>query len=177
MTRHLFTARRADGRAEWKVVYDRVVSMEYGDPLTFTELAEMLTTPDRTRAYRAVRECNRQLLKSAAVPRYLVPERGRGYRVLRPQDYTPTALAKKDAATRKLTEAVDLLRSAPLNEMSPAARAWAEAVTMHLADHELRLMNMEQRQVFAEARLAELEQRVSDDRPAVRPPLVQGRVE
>ena len=172
-SRHLFAARREDGRAEWKVVYDRVARMDYGDLLPFAELAELLASEDKSRAYRAVRECNRHLLKSGAVPRYLVPERGLGYRVLRPEDYTPVALVKKDIATRKLSEAVDLMKSAPLREMSPQARAWAEQVTMHLADHELRMMGMEQRQAFADERLSELERRAGIGRP----PVLPGRVD
>lgn len=168
-----FQPKRDDGRAEWKVVYDRVLAMGYGDRLTFGELAELLGTRDRGRAYRAVRQCNGHLLKSSSVPRYLVPRRGTGYEVLRPEDYTPAAIARKDAATRRLSEAVELMKSAPLDELSPAARAWAEAVTMHLADHELRLMGMEARQVFAEARLAELERHAGLGPP----PVVPGRVE
>ena len=57
--------------------------------------------------------------------------------------------------------------------MNPAARQWAEAVTVHLADHQLRLMGMEARQQFAEARLAELERRAGVSRPAT----VPGQVE
>ena len=57
--------------------------------------------------------------------------------------------------------------------MNPAARQWAEAVTVHLADHQLRLMGMEARQQFAEARLAEPEHRAGIGRP----PVVPGKVE
>ncbi len=152
----LFTPRREDGRAEWRVIADHALTLDYGDELTFGTIAELLGTDDRDRAYRAVRECNRKFLDDRT-PRALRGVRRVGYRVLAPGDYAPQALAEKAAARKKMTGAVDLMRSAPLADMTPGVRAWANTVTMSLVDHELRLMGVEERAGFAEQRIAELE--------------------
>ena len=100
------------------------------------------------------------------VPRILGSVRGAGYKVLRPADYAPAALAKQTEARRKMTSAVDLMRTAPLNDMSPAQRDWAHKVTMVLIDNELRLHTQEAWRTEAEKRLAELERRAGIE-PAI----------
>lgn len=154
----LFSPRRSDGRAEWRVVYDHAVNLPYGTDVKFTELADLLETDDRSRAHRAVRRCNRQFTQESK-PRYLGNVRGVGYRVLQPADYAPAALGIQRQARRKMTSAVDLMRSAPMHEMSPTQREWAHRVTMVLMDNELRLRSQEEWQKDAERRLQELERR------------------
>jgi hypothetical protein len=85
--------------------------------------------------------------------------RGVGYRVLQPGEYASQALNIQSQARRKMTNAVDLMRVAPLEEMTPAQRHWAHQVTMVLVDNELRLRSQEQWRKDAERRLAELEKR------------------
>jgi xylose isomerase len=154
----LFSPRRADGRAEWRVVYDEVLSRPYGDQITFDDLKALLDTDDRNRVHRAVGRCN-QVLTRENVPRILGNVRGVGYRILQPGEYTGQALNIQSQARRKMTNAVDLMRVAPLDEMTPAQRNWAHQVTMVLVDNELRLRSQEQWQKDAERRLQELEQR------------------
>src|SRR5215216_7373482 len=155
----LFSPRRDDGRAEWKVVYDHVVDLPYGTSVKHEELAELLDTTDKERVYRAVGRCNRQFVQENR-PRVLGNVRATGYRILQPGDYTPTAIGIQRQARRKMSNAVDLMRAAPLNDMTPAQREWAHRVTMVLVDNELRLRSQEQWQKDAERRLAELEHRV-----------------
>ncbi len=164
----LFAARRDDGRAEWKVIADHVIGLEYGAELTFADIAELLDTDDKPRAYRAIREANKHFLADRT-PRALRPVRGKGYRVLAPGDYPKQALLEKAAAAKKLTGAVDLMRSAPLEAMSPGVRAWANTVSTVLVDHELRLMGVEARANFAEERIAQLERRAGIRAPTVIP--------
>jgi hypothetical protein len=154
----LFSARRKDGRAEWRVIYDAVVDLPYGTDVKFTELAELLEDDDRARAHRAVRRCNRQFAQENK-PRVLGNVRGFGYRVLQPADYAPAALGIQRQARRKMTSAVDLMRTAPLHDLTPNQREWAHRVTMVLMDNELRLRSQEQWQKDAESRLRELERR------------------
>jgi len=154
----LFSPRRPDGRAEWRVVYDAVVNLPYGTDVKFTDLAEWLETEDRARAHRAVRRCNRQFIQEGK-PRILGNVRGVGYRVLQPIDYAPAALAIQRSARRKMTNAVDLIRTAPLRDMTPPQREWAHRVQMILIDNELRLRAQEDWQQDAEQRLQELERR------------------
>jgi hypothetical protein len=154
----LFSPRREDGRAEWRVIHDAAAGLPYGSDLSFEEIAKLLETDDRPRAHRAVRRCNQEFTREA-VPRILGSVRGVGYRVLRPSDYAPAALAYQVQARRKMTNAVDLMRAAPLTDMTPGQRDWAHKVYLVLCDNELRLRTQEQWQSEAEKRLAELERR------------------
>ncbi len=155
----LFSPHRADGRAEWRVVYDHAEKLPYGTDVTFDDIAKLLDTDDRGRAHRAVRRCNKQFIE-VNKPRVLGNIRGVGYRILQPADYAPAALAYQKQARRKMTTAVDLMRAAPLDDMNTSQRDWAHKVTMILVDNELRLRSQEQWQKDAEKRLAELEQRM-----------------
>jgi hypothetical protein len=154
----LFTSRRPDGRSEWRVIYDHALTLTYGADVTFDEITKLLDTGDRARAHRAVRRCNVQFTREAQ-PKILGNVRGTGYRVLRPTDYAHAALAYQTQARRKMTTAVDLMRTAPIHEMTPAQQDWAHKVTLVLMDNELRLRSQEQWQQSAEQRLAELERR------------------
>lgn len=154
----LFSPRRADGRAEWRVVYDAVIGLPYGTDITFTDLAEILETEDRPRAHRAVRRCNQQFTQEG-IPRVLGNVRAVGYKVLNPVDYAPAALNIQKQARRKMSNAVELMRTAPVNDMTPSQREWAHKVTMVLIDNDLRLRSAEHWQQDAERRLAELERR------------------
>lgn len=154
----LFSPRRPDGRAEWRVIYDHAVKLPYGSDLAFEQITELLEDDDRARAHRAVRRCNVEFTREE-IPRILGNVRGVGYRVLRPSDYAPAALAYQTSARRKMSNAVDLMRTAPLNDMTPGQRDWAHKVYLVLCDNELRLRSQEQWQSEAEKRLAELERR------------------
>jgi hypothetical protein len=154
----LFSPRRPDGRSEWRVIYDHAVDLPYGTDLTFEEIAELLDTDERPRAHRAVLRCNKQFTREFQ-PRVLGNVRGHGYRVMQPADYAPAAMALQTQARRKVSNAVDLMRTAPINDMTPAQRDWAHKVTLVLMDNELRLRTQEQWQQGAEQRLTELERR------------------
>lgn len=154
----LFSPRRPDGRAEWRVIHDHATDLPYGTDLTFEKLAQLLDSDDRARAHRAVRRCNKEFIKEGT-PRVLGNVRGVGYRVLQPDDYVSTALDIQGQARRKMSSAVDLMRAAPLGDMSSTQREWAHKVTMVLVDNELRLRSQEQWRNDAERRLAQLEAR------------------
>ena len=154
----LFSPRREDGRAKWRVIHDAAVTMPYGADLGFDEITRLLDSDDRARAHRAVRRCNQQFTREN-IPRVLGNIRGVGYRVLRPSDYAPAALAYQLQARKKMTNAVDLMRTAPLGDMTPGQRDWAHKVYLVLCDNELRLRTQEQWQSEAEKRLTELERR------------------
>jgi hypothetical protein len=154
----LFSPKREDGRAEWRVIYDHAMNLDYGTDVTFAEIEKLLETPDRARAHRAVRRCNQQFTREV-VPRVLGNVRAVGYRVLRPSDYAVAAIGLQMQARRKVTSAVDLMRTAPISDMTPAQRDWAHKVTLVLMDNELRLRTQEEWQQSAEQRLTELERR------------------
>jgi hypothetical protein len=154
----LFSPHRADGRAEWRVIYDHAATLPYGTDITFDDIAKLLDTDNRARAHRAVRRCNHQFVRENT-PRILGNVRSVGYRILQPADYAPAALAYQVQARRKMTSAVDIMRVAPMIDMTPAQRDWAHKVFLVLCDNENRLRYQEQWQSEAEKRLAELERR------------------
>lgn len=154
----LFSPRRPDGRAEWRVIHDHAADLPYGTDLTFETIAELLDTEERARAHRAVRRCNQEFVREGT-PRVLGNVRGHGYRVLQPDDYASTALNIQGQARRKMSSAVDLMRAAPTADMTASQREWAHKVTMVLVDNELRLRSQEQWRKDAERRLARLEKR------------------
>lgn len=160
----LFSPKRPDGRAEWKVIYDEVIGLSYGAEVEYTDIAKWLDTEDREVAYRAVARCNKQFTQESK-PRVLGNVRGKGYRVLKPSEYTPAAIGMQKKARRRMTTAVDLMRAAPLTDMTSGQREWAHRVTMTLMDNELRLRSQEQWRDDAERRLKELEQRVGVSEP------------
>jgi hypothetical protein len=163
----LFSPRRADGRAEWRVIYDHALPLAYGDDITFEDIAEILDTGDRARAHRAVGRCNLQFTREAK-PRVLGNVRAVGYRVLRPSEYAPAALGYQTQARRKMTTAVDIMRTAPLHDMTPAQADWAHKVYLVLCDNDLRLRTQEHWRTEAEKRLTELEARAGI------PPVIEG---
>jgi len=154
----LFSPRRDDGRAEWRVIYDHAISLSYGADVTFDEIAKLLDTDDRPRAHRAIQRCNKQFIREN-IPRVLGNVRGLGYRVFRPSEYATAAISLQVQGRRKVTSALDLMRTAPLSDMTPAQQDWAHKVTLVLMDNELRLRSQEQWQQTAEQRLTELERR------------------
>lgn len=167
----LFSPRRADGRAEWRVVYDATRTLSYGTQITFTEICGWLDTQDHNRVHRAVGRCNREYMREGT-PRILGNVRGIGYRVLAPTEYAPAALNHQSQARKKMTTAVDIMRTAPLEDMTPAQRDWAHKVTMVLVDNELRLRAQEHWRDDAEDRLAELERRAG-----IPPKTINGNIE
>jgi hypothetical protein len=165
----LFSPRRPDGRAEWRVIYDHVLHLPYGTDLSFEEIAKLLDSGDKPRAHRAVTRCNKQFIREA-IPRILGNVRGTGYRVLRPSEYATAAISLQVQGRRKVSNALDLMRAAPVGDMSPQAQDWAHKVTLVLMDNELRLRSQEQWQQSAEHRLAELERRAGV------PPTIPGEI-
>jgi len=167
----LFSPRRPDGQSEWRVIHTAALNLTYGSDLTFDEIAKLLDTDDRSRAHRAVRRCNQQFTREN-IPRVLGNVRGTGYRVLKPSEYATAAIALQVQGRRKVSNALDLMRTAPINDMSPQAQEWAHKVTLVLMDNELRLRSQEQWQQSAETRLTELERRAG-----IPPAIIGGEVE
>jgi len=167
----LFSPRRPDGRSEWRVIQEAAAKLPYGADLSFDEIAKLLDTDDRPRAHRADQLCNNQSTREN-IPRVLGNVRGAGYRVLKPSEYATAAIALQVQGRRKVSNALDLMRTAPINDMSPQAQEWAHKVTLVLMDNELRLRSQEQWQPSAETRLTELERRAG-----IPPAVIGGEIE
>jgi len=127
MTNALFTARRDDGRAEWRVVFDAVQPLTYGEKITHDALCALLATKDRRRVYQAVSRANRKLWASEQKSLAVVPTVG--YRVLKPQEHEIQANGYKHQARRKLDNAVQVMKATDLTSLDAKQRNWVLQVT------------------------------------------------
>jgi hypothetical protein len=123
----LFQAKRADGRADWRVVYDRVALLQPGDEVTHKELLEELETTDRGVLYRAVSRANKELWKTK--DRSLGVVRGKGYRVLYAHEHATQAEGYKVKSRRNMGKAVAVMEATDLEQLDAEGRSWAVQVT------------------------------------------------
>ncbi len=122
----LFSAKREDGRAEWRVIFDYVAPLEHGTQVTFEELEKLLDA-DRTRVYQAVSAANRRLWKTAQ--RSLGVVRGVGYRLLKPEEHELQATNYQRTAKRRLGNAVAVMQATDVSKLEEKQRNWVLQVT------------------------------------------------
>jgi hypothetical protein len=126
----LFQASRPDGRADWRVVFDQVADLDYGQEITHKQLLDELETEDRNRLYRAVARANRELWKTRE--KALAVVRGKGYRVLHPSENERLAEAYKQQARKRMGNAVAVMQATNLSVLTSQEREWAVQVTSGL---------------------------------------------
>ena len=160
----LFTSKRADGVAEWRLVYDHVVNnVKPGDTIPHEVLDTLLDAKeDRAKVYRVVAQANRKLHKSGQ--RSLRVIRTVGYRVLRPEEHETQANEYQAQARRRVGTAISIMQAVDLTDMTPQARNWALQVTAGLVlmgraidDHAGRLARHEDLIAQLQARIETLE--------------------
>lgn len=158
-----FKAKRADGRPEWRVVYDHVVDHTApGDTVPYAVLGSLLVAETRPQIYRAVAQANKKLRDKAQ--RSLQVVREVGYRVLKPEEHEHQASDYQMQARRRVSTAVSVMRATDLKSMTPEARNWALQVTAGLVlmgraidDHAGRLAQHEDLIKQLQARIETLE--------------------
>lgn len=145
----MFTSKREDGRADWRVVYDYVTGCNPGDLITFNTLGELLDTDKRHTIYGAVSAANHRLW--AREQRSLGVVKGVGYRVLRPQEHELQATSYQVRSRRQMSNAVAVMDATDLTAMTPAERERTLAFTglltsmlASIADHEHRIARHDQ---------------------------------
>jgi hypothetical protein len=126
-TAGLFQPSRPDGRSDWRVIFDLVADLDYGQEVTHKQLLDELETDDRGRLYRAVGRANRELWKTRE--KALAVVRGQGYRILRPSEHERLAEAYKRQARTRMGNAVAVMQGTNLSMLDAAAREWAVQVT------------------------------------------------
>lgn len=127
--RAVFSARRSDGRAEWRVLADLVTpsGLTPGTVWTHRQLLNALETNDVTRMYRAVIRLNEFLLREHG--RCLSNVRGVGYRVLAANEHPLEAGRHQRRASRAVDRSVNVMRSTRLDELTPEERMRVVAAT------------------------------------------------
>lgn len=126
MNAGLFSARRPDGRAEWRVVFDLAVTMEPGETLTHDQLRAELDTDDMQRVYRAVGGANTRLWKDRRRSLASVP--GTGYRMLHATEHEVQADDYRKQGRRKVGKAVAVMDAVDLDAIPDSQREWAVKV-------------------------------------------------
>lgn len=157
-------------RALRVIITELAAAANYGDVLTFTELAQAIDASDDDAGRGQVRQ-----VVSAARPllladhgRLLVAVRGKGYRVALPGEAAGVAQDHRRRADRQISKAVAIVDSADTTGMSPEELKRFMAVGMVIR-------NLHGRMTAAEQRLADLEDAVFGQAP--RQKVIPGKVE
>lgn len=129
-TAGLFQPHREDGRAEWRVIFDLVADLDYGQEITHQQLLDELDTDDRKRIYRAVTRANKELWTTRS--KSLAVILGKGYRILHPLEHERLAETYKQQARSRMGNAVAVMRSTNLSALTNQEREWAVQVTAGL---------------------------------------------
>jgi hypothetical protein len=126
----MFTAKSADGRAQWRILFDYVVSLTPGDTMTYDALFRLLEVDNRKHVYQIVAITNRQLWSKAQ--RSLSIVRHVGYRILKAEEHEIQALDLQTQARRRMDSAVSVMRATDLRVLAPDRRDWVLRLTAGL---------------------------------------------
>jgi len=151
----LFRSSREDGRADWRVVFDRLNQMRSGDVVTHVHLRDLLGTEDNARMYRAVQRAKAELWSSRQTS--IDSIRGVGYRMLAASEMERQAMQYKRRSRKQLGNAVSVVQATDLDQLTSEERgltlrtrgvllALAQAMDetmVKVADHEERLRKLE----------------------------------
>jgi hypothetical protein len=157
----LFSPRRDDQRAEWRVIYELVENMQPGDVLTYDRMLDALERPpeDKPVVYaavaRAARETRRRRNRTLAVVRTV------GYRMLAATEHEAQAEVHRAQSSRRMRLGLEVLQSTDLADLTPEQRQRAMAVTMVMSGLASAIDSIEERQRRTETALATVNQRLS----------------
>jgi hypothetical protein len=118
----LFQPSRADGRSDWRVIFDLVEHLKPGEEVGHDVLLAELETTDRSRLYRAVQRANRELWSTRS--RSLGVVKGVGYRMLRAEEHEAQANSYQRQARRRISNAVAVVEATDLSQLSADQREW-----------------------------------------------------
>lgn len=140
-----FTAKREDGRALWKVVFDEVHNDPPDTIYRYADIGRIIDSEDLHEIYRTAARCNQELWKHAQ--RSLQNVRGVGYRMLRPQEHEGQAFDYRDRGRKRMKQAVAIMGATDLASLTDTERTRNLSVTSVLiatvraVDHLSRRMN------------------------------------
>jgi hypothetical protein len=157
-------------RALRVIITELAAAANYGDILTFTDLAQAIDVTDDETGRAQVRQT-----VSAARPlllsdhgRALVAVRGKGYRVALPGEMAGIAQDHRRRADRSIGRALAVIDKADMTAASDEERRRFQAVGVVIR-------NLHSRMTSAEQRLADLEDAVFGQKPRRR--VIPGKVE
>lgn len=121
--------------AQWRAVYDYLVSLKVGDQVTDEELAGLLPegaaeTSWRGAFHRAVKEME------ASHKRTFARVRAVGYRMVEAREHEQLARGQHKRAKRRLAAAYSKAHSADRSRLTPAERQRLDAIELNLAQQQ-----------------------------------------
>lgn len=158
-----FVAKRNDGRALWRVIYDEVVrrldagEVQVGEFIAHEDLRKLLTDQEQPNYYGAVTRASGELAKQKS--RCLRPQRGSGYRVTAGMSQVEFGQDHRKRGMRSVKRGLNLVKTSDRTLMSPADRTWTDKVQGGL----VALANIA---AMHEERLIEIDTSVNDLRAA-----------
>ena len=92
----------------------------YGDVLDYKEIGYIIGQKYGTNAYNSIVQAAKKRLEVAG--HAIVNERGIGYKVCQPNDYTSEGVRYMRQGAKRIDRGAKVLSHAPVNDMSPEAR-------------------------------------------------------
>jgi hypothetical protein len=154
----IFAARRADGRAEWRVVADLAANLQPGDVIPHERLLAALDRDDMGPVYQAVARANRHLRRTRSRMLGVVP--GKGYRMLSAAEHIPEADRQRARSLRRMETAADVARYTRRDELDAAQTTRLDMMTVALASMAQAIRHLDYRQRLTEAALTNITRRV-----------------
>jgi hypothetical protein len=146
----MFVARRE--QAQWKTIFDYLVTMRIGDVVTYKKLEELLPDVPVTSVRPAFYQAQKAM--QDAKLRTFVVVRGEGYRMVEANEHEGLARGKHKSAKRLVAKAQRIAASADRSRLTADERRRIDALEHHLAAHADMLKRLDARQDRIEQRVA-----------------------
>ena len=98
-----------------------VEAMDYGAVMSFRDIGSIIGQQYGSMRYNDILQAARKRL--VATGHMIVNMRGVGYKVCQPDDYTGEGVRRVRQGARRIDRGAKVLNHAPVNDMTPAARA------------------------------------------------------
>lgn len=93
---------------------------DYGDVIDYKEIGYIIQQTKGTQAYNSIVQAAKKRLELAG--HAVVNERGIGYKVCRPDDYTGEGVRYMRLGAKRIDRGAKIINHAPVNDMSQPAR-------------------------------------------------------
>lgn len=116
-----------------KALVDKFLTMDYGDILEHYKIESIINLRQRDTEYQSVIQAAKKQLEEMG--HTVKSERGTGYRLIMPDEYSDLAAAYVYSGTKRISHGKRILDHAPEDKMSPEARG----LHRHMKDRMLAL--------------------------------------
>jgi hypothetical protein len=154
----LFTAKRPDGKSEWRVVYELAVLLSPGDVLLHEQIRTALDIPDESgmeRVYKAASRAAKELRRHNQRSLESVP--GLGYRMLLANEHELQSRRYQRSSRRRMQTSLEVVKATNTEELTPAERQKTMALQMVLQGMCQVISDLDVRQRRTEAALSRIE--------------------